>query len=187
MLQFSKRITREGLKMNTLNIKNLDLSQKRVFVRADLNVPLKNHAITNDFRLKALLPTLLYLQVSNAKIIIGTHIGQPKQDKQDLDLSTQWLIPWFTQQNFAIDFEPDLIKAQALSHSSPEKILLLENLRFFAGEKSNDINFARQLASLADIYINDAFGTIHRTDTSITLVPQQFAVSNRGIGLLIAK
>lgn len=160
-----------------------DITHKRLFLRADLNVPLKNGVILNDYRLQALLPTLNLIVEKKGKIILATHIGRPKGN--DPLLSTQHLIPWFHKHGFEIDFEADFEKAAAKSYEMNGSILLLENLRFFPGEKSYIPTFARTLANLADFYINDAFGSLHRTDTSITQLPLLFPQDKRTIGLLI--
>ena len=102
-------------------------------------------------------------------------------------LSTQILIPWFKNHGYNIDYEPDLIMDERKSHQKHNSILLLENLRFFVGETENSLKFAELLANMADLYVNDAFGNIHRADTSMTLLAQQFAPANRGFGLLIEK
>lgn len=163
----------------TFNLKN-----KRVLLRADLNVPLRNGVMVNDYRLQALLPTIDYIQQAGAKIILATHIGRPL--KSDPTLSTRLLIPWFEQHGYTIHFQPDVTKAHAESLKDFDTILLLENMRFFPGEKNGDLTFAHQLASLGDYYVNDAFGTLHRTDTSVTLTPSLFDPDKRTIGFLVA-
>jgi len=162
-----------------------DLNNKRVLVRADLNVPIAHGTIINDYRLQALLPTIDYIQSHGGKVIIMTHIGRPKQPTPTL--STQLLVPWFTERNYEITWAADAQQAMPESFVDAKKILLLENLRFFSAEKSDDASFAKRLAALGDYYINDAFGTLHRHDTSITLVPKFFAPDKRGIGLLVQK
>lgn len=162
---------------------NWILEDKRVLVRADLNVPLKDGRIENDFRLQQVKPTLDLIRHRGGKIILMTHIGRPTQ--KDDSLSTRHLLPWFKANGFAATFTDNLDDAYAESFKHQETILLLENLRFFAGEKSSDPTFAQQLARLGDFYIDDAFGTLHRSDTSIALVPHFFARDRRSIGLLV--
>lgn len=164
---------------------NLDLKNKRVFVRADLNVPMNKGQIIDDYRLKSILPTIDFILSKGGKVILGTHIGRPKE--YEPELSTKNQIPWFEKHNYKVSFEPDLENAYKNSLKHPEHILLLDNLRFYKEEKSPDIEFAKKLAQLADIYVNDAFGVLHRNDTSITLLPKQFAKENRSIGFLIEK
>ncbi len=175
-------------------ITKINLANKQIFLRADLNVPLKDGIITSDYRLKAIIPTLDYILQNQGRIILATHLGHPdvhtKTNYFDAKLSTQQLIPWFKEHGYSVTFEPDLYAAQKKSHENPlhaPHILLLENLRFYPGETEHDLAFVELLASLADVYINDAFGLIHRTDSSVTLLPQKFSPENRGIGLLIVK
>ncbi len=160
-------------------IDDLILKDKRIFLRADLNVPLDGTNILIDHKLKAILPTIDYIKQQGGKIILATHIGRPKGF--DESLSTKILLPWFKKQGYQIQYSPNLNNVQA----NVETITLLENLRFYNGEQGKDPNFAKELASLADAYINDAFGCIHRDDTSLYLLPLQFKKDNRNYGLLI--
>jgi phosphoglycerate kinase len=157
----------------------------RVFVRADLNVPTEHGHIIADHRLIALLPTLELIKRKGGRIILATHKGRPSTPN-DND-STKILVPWFKRAGFVITYEPDLEHAYVTSKMNFGDILLLENLRFFPGEKDNTMNFAHQLARLGDYYVNDAFGVLHRTDTSITITPTLFAPNKRTIGLLVEK
>ncbi len=178
----------KGIAMQLPSVRFIEkhsLANKRIFVRADLNVPLDQGTITSDVRLKALMPTLLYLQATSATIIIGTHLGSPTPDHCTPADSTQQLLAWFKQHGFDVRFHPDV--TQPIAQYNKGSIHLLENLRCYKGEKKADILFAKQLASLADIYVNDAFGTLHRNDTSIALLPSLFASNNRYIGLLVEK
>ena len=170
---------------NKTPLPNLDLKNKRVFLRADLNVPLLNGTILSDFRLQAIKPTFDLILAQGGKIILATHIDRPKE--YDATLSTHVLLPWFAQHGYKVIFEPDLKNAYTKSFSDPKTILLLDNLRFFPGEKNGDEQLAQQLARLGDYYVNDAFGMIHRTDCSVFAVPQLFAADKRMFGLLIEK
>ncbi len=169
---------------NSKNLKN-----KRVFLRADLNTKSTNGEIKNDHRLQAILPTIDELLKRGAKIILATHVGRPK--KPTPELSTKNLLKWFEKRKYAIDFEPDFNKAHEKSLEKNNTILLLENMRFFPGEQSSDQKerekFCDQLAPLADLYVNDAFGLLHRNDTSITDLPKKFDTQNRTLGLLVKK
>lgn len=174
-----------------INPKNLvthleqwDLAHQRVLLRADLNVPLVDGTITNDYRLRALLPTIVTIQQRGGMCILATHIGRPQGE--DPALSTSHLIPWFTSRGFTVDFVPDIAQVSQLTHTS-NTLILLENLRFYHGEKSADHAFAQSLKNLADYYVNDAFGVIHRTDTSITVLPHLFEPERRSVGLLIQR
>ena len=96
-------------------------------------------------------------------------------------------MPWFTHKSYQIDFASNIEQAAKLKKNGTHQIILLDNLRFFPGEKAGDINFAHQLAALGDFYVNDAFGSLHREDSSITLLPSLFAQDHRTIGLLVEK
>jgi phosphoglycerate kinase len=161
------------------NIKN-----KRVFIRADLNIPLIHGKISNDFRITSVLPTIAFILDHGGSIVLATHIGKPKD--QESELSTKILIPWFEQHGYNIQFVKDIAAISSMP-AIPKQILLLENLRFFPGEQNADPFFAKQLASTAQYYINDAFGTIHRNDCSIALLPYEFPENRRSIGFLIKK
>lgn len=164
------------------------LKHQRVFVRADLNVPINsNKKIENDARLKAIIPTIKHIQNNGGKIILATHIGRPSNPQLEPHLSTKSLLTWFEDQGFDIEFTSDLMVAHTKSYKNQNTILLLENLRFFAGEKQYSMPFAELLANLADVYVNDAFGCMHRRDASIALLPQLFLPQNRGWGLLVEK
>ncbi|TET33766.1 phosphoglycerate kinase [Candidatus Dependentiae bacterium] len=161
-------------------------SNQPVFLRADLNVPLKDSTILNDRRLQAIRPTLDSLLKQNAIIVLATHLGRPN-NKEDA-LSTRHLLPWFEKHEYQITFCATLDDALAQQKTAvPGSILLLENLRFFKEEREGSLSLAHRLAQLADCYVNDAFGALHRHDTSITLLPKQFAPDKRTIGLLVEK
>lgn len=173
------------------SIRDLDLSNKRTLVRVDFNVPLDEKdgqmIITDDTRIQETLPTLRYLIEKGAKLILCSHLGRPngKPDpKQSLAPVAKALGSLL---NTTVSFAPDCVgpatKAQA-DALKPGEILLLENVRFHAGEEQNDPNLARQLADLADIYVNDAFGSAHRAHSSTAGVASHLpAVS----GLLMEK
>ncbi|MBD3231417.1 phosphoglycerate kinase [Candidatus Dependentiae bacterium] len=173
-------------------IKDINLQHKRVFLRADLNVPLENGKILQDFKLQKTLPTIKYIQKNGGKVILATHLGRPKAQSQtnfyDEKFSTKNLISWFESREYQIKLERDLEHAKILSHENFSEILLLENLRFFNGEKgsfSEKERFADILSKLADIYVNDAFGLIHRDDCSVDLLAQKFNPGKKSFGLLV--
>jgi len=161
-----------------------NMTNKRIFLRADLNVPLSDGKISNDFRLISTLPTIDFILNHHGSIVLATHIGEPKNSVPEL--STKILIPWFEQRGYSIIFIKDI---GTISHLKvvPKQILLIENLRFFPGEKNGDPFFAKQLANTAHYYINDAFGVVHRNDCSVTLLPYEFPENRRSIGLLMEK
>jgi len=142
---------------------------QRVFVRVDLNVPLRGGAITDDTRVRASLPTLRRLIAAGARVVVASHLGRPK-GKRKPEFSLRPVAPRLAQLLGAgVSFCEDCIgpeAARAVSELGPGQVVLLENLRFHAGEEANDADFAKALAQLADCYVNDAFGTAHRAHAS---------------------
>ena len=157
--------------MSKMTIKDIDLKNKAVLVRADFNVPQDESLnITDDTRIKATLPTIKYILQNGAKkVILMSHLGRPDGKvvaKYSLKPVAERLKELLGEPvKFLNDCVGDNIKKEI--DVSKEKIILLENLRFHAGEEANDANFAKQLASLADVFVNDAFGTAHRAHASI--------------------
>jgi phosphoglycerate kinase len=153
-------------------IDDLDLRGKRVFIRADFNAPFdENLNITDDTRIRSTLPTINHAIDEGAKVILASHLGRPK-GKPDPRYS---LAPVAKRlQRFLkkdVRFVPDCVGAsveEAVATMRPGDVALLENLRFHPGEEANDDGFAKSLARLADIYVNDAFGTVHRNHASVT-------------------
>lgn len=155
---------------NKLTIEDLDIKGKRVFIRADFNVPLDdNLMITDDRRIRSTLPTINYAIDEGAKIILASHLGWPK-GKADPRFSLAPVAKRLQRLlNKEVNFAPDCIGSQVESLVSKMKsgdVLLLENLRYHPGEEKNDEEFARSLGKLADIYVNDAFGAAHRAHAS---------------------
>jgi phosphoglycerate kinase len=142
---------------------------RRVFVRVDLNVPLQNGVITDDTRVRASLPTIQRLQRAGARVLLASHLGRPK-GKRKPEFSLRPVAPRLAQLlGTGVSFSEDCIgpdAARAVAELGPGQVLLLENLRFHAGEEDNDPDFAKALAELADCYVNDAFGTAHRAHAS---------------------
>jgi len=158
--------------MNTgkkLFVEDLDVSGKRVIVRVDFNVPLKDGKVESDKRLKESLPTIKYLRDKGAKVILMSHLGRP-DGKRVADMSLRPVAEVLsTLLGTPVAFAEDCVGApaeQAVAALAPGGVLLLENLRFHAAEEENDPAFAKQLAALADVYVNDAFGTAHRAHAS---------------------
>lgn len=162
-----------------------NITNKKVLVRIDGDVPLKNGTILDDSRLIESLPTLELIKQKNGKIILLTHIGRPLD--QDPKLSTSLLLPWFKEHGFSVAFAQDIETASQLSTNQTTDIVLLENLRYNKEEQQPDKSFAKKLAKLGDFYVNEAFGTSHRSDTSITLLPQKFSKDTRTMGLRFEK
>ena len=157
--------------MNKKTIRDVDVTNKKVLVRCDFNVPLDKETgkITNDLRIVAALPTIKYLLENNAKVILCSHLGKPKGEiKPELSLKpvanrlSEYL-------GFEVKFSKDIVGENAKELSKelkPGKAILLENVRFDPREEKNDKEFSKELASLAEIYVNDAFGTAHRAHSS---------------------
>ncbi|NMC29956.1 MAG: phosphoglycerate kinase [Pelolinea sp.] len=150
-------------------IKDIDVQNKKVLVRVDFNVPLKDGVVGDDTRIRAALPTIQYLLEKNAAVILCSHLGRPK-DCVDPQYSMKpvaaYLAKLIPQKvNFAEDCVGPVAKAAADALKGGE-VLVLENTRFHAGETKNDPEMAKQLASLADIFVNDAFGSAHRAHAS---------------------
>jgi len=158
--------------MDKLTIKDIDVSGKRVLVRVDFNVPLdeKNGAIMDDSRIRATLPTIKYLIYQGARVILCSHLGRPEGkvvDKLRLTVVAQRLSQILGQQ---VGVTRDCIGSEtekSVASLRSGDVLLLENLRFHSAEEMDSPVFARALARLADIYVNDAFGTSHRSHASI--------------------
>ncbi|MCL2403773.1 MAG: phosphoglycerate kinase, partial [Coriobacteriia bacterium] len=167
-------------------VRDIDVAGKNVLVRVDFNVPLDGETIVDDTRIRAALPTIRYLADHHARVILCSHLGRPKGEPDSqfsLKPVCQVLARLLGREVAFADGNLDGEVLATTQGMSDGEILLLENLRFNAGEKSKDPEFARQLAALADIYVNDAFGTAHRDHASTVGVAELLpAVS----GLLLA-
>ena len=161
--------------MNYLNkktIEDIDVKGKKVLVRCDFNVPLADGVITDDKRIRESLPTIQYLAGHGAAVILCSHLGRPKEDDEESKKKAS-LAPVAKRLSELlgkdVKFTHDVVgdEAHALAAAlKPGEILLIENVRFFKAETKNDPEFAKKLASLADVYVNDAFGTAHRAHAS---------------------
>ena len=173
----------------TKTIDDLDLQGKRTLVRVDFNVPLDTDGTVTDVtRINAALPTIKELQSKGAKIILASHLGRPKGERNS-SMSLSPVAPLLAQKLgtpvlFLEDCVGDQVKS-AVDTLQDGQVALLENLRFHQGETDNDSEFAASLASLADVFVNDAFGTAHRAHASTFGVPS--ILSNKVSGYLIAK
>jgi phosphoglycerate kinase len=182
--------------MSKLSIRNLDLAHKHVFIRVDFNVPLSDDGaeITDDTRIRETLPTIEYALRHKAKVILASHLGRPK-GKVDHKYSLRPVVDRLRSlldhdigEAFNVAFSPDCVGEIATEMSrqlESGQVLLLENLRFHAGEEDNDPAFAKQLASLCDIYVNDAFGSAHRAHASTEGITH--FVKESAAGLLMEK
>ncbi|MGC9064861.1 MAG: phosphoglycerate kinase, partial [bacterium] len=153
--------------MNKLTIKDIELKNKRVLVRVDFNVPLEDGKVADDTRIKAALPTINYLREKGGKVILITHLGRPKGITENLRLDpvAKRLEELGIPVKKLNDCIGDSVKSVVNSMKEGE-VVLLENVRFYPEEEKNDPRFAEALAGLADIYVNDAFGTAHRAHAS---------------------
>ena len=162
--------------MNALNkksVEDLDVKGKRVLVRCDFNVPLKDGEITNDKRIVAALPTIKYLMEQGAKVILCSHLGRPKGEyKPEFSLA-----PVAKRLSEYLGVDVPLAEDETVVGENAKKmaadlqdgqVMLLENVRYRAEETKNEENFSKELASLADLFVNDAFGTAHRAHCSTT-------------------
>jgi phosphoglycerate kinase len=170
-------------------VTDLDLRGKRVFIRVDFNVPIKNGTIGDDTRIEASLPTIRYALEQDATIILASHLGRPKGQRNP-EYSLKPVAERLSHLLGApVEFADDCIGEAATSAiaraAGGSRIVLLENLRFHPGEEANDPQFAKQLAALADVYVNDAFGSAHRAHASTEGITH--FVKEKAAGLLMAK
>ncbi|MEN8843986.1 MAG: phosphoglycerate kinase [Lentimonas sp.] len=172
----------------TKSIKDVDLSGKRVFVRCDFNVPLKDGVINDDSRIVAALPTIQNLVAQGAKVILSSHLGRPKGEKNAKYTLASVAEELAKQLGQPVTFIEDCIGVEVeaeVAKLGEGEVALLENVRFYSGETGNDPEFAAQLAKLADAFVNDAFGTAHRAHASTAGVAKH--LSPCVCGLLIEK
>ncbi len=155
--------------MEKLTIRDADVAGKRVFVRVDFNVPLADGKVTDDSRIRAAIPTIMYLVQAGARVILASHLGRPNgkvSDSLRLRPVGQRLTELLRRNVPVTGDALGLGTEDALKRMRPGEILLLENLRFHAEEEANEPGFAASLASYADLYVNDAFGSAHRAHAS---------------------
>lgn len=160
--------------MNSYNkktIEDIDVAGKRVLVRCDFNVPLKDGVITSDKRIVASLPTIKYLVANNAKVILCSHLGRPKGEFNP-EFSLKPVAARLSELlgkevKIASDVAGENSKELAAQLNNGD-VMMIENVRFIKGETKNDAEFSKQLADLADVYVNDAFGSAHRAHSSTT-------------------
>jgi phosphoglycerate kinase len=161
--------------MDKLTIRDFDAAGKRVFVRVDFNVPLADGKVTDDSRIRAALPTIVTLLNEGARVILASHLGRPDGKVQDgLRLRpVGQRLSQLLRRNVPVTGDALGIGTEdAVKRMRPGEAILLENLRFHAEEEKNDPEFARALASYADVYVNDAFGTAHRAHASTVGIAQ---------------
>ncbi|MDA3907833.1 MAG: phosphoglycerate kinase [Sulfurimonas sp.] len=177
--------------MELLNIKNLDLYAKKVFIRCDFNVPMDEFGnISDDRRIRSAIATVNYCLDQNCAVILASHFGRPKgeiDEKYSL-IPVARRIQHLLKRNVVM--AKDVVGEDAMAKASALKngeVLLLENLRFEAGETQNDVELSKKLASMADIYINDAFGVSHRAHASVEGITHFFDDKHKAAGFLLEK
>ena len=159
--------------LNKKTVEDIDVKGKRVLARCDFNVPLKDGEITNDKRIVAALPTIKYLKDHGAKVILCSHLGRPKGEyKPEFSLApVAAKLSEYLGQEVKLAEDPEVVGANAKAMAAELKdgdVMLLENVRYRKEETKNEEVFSKELASLADIFVNDAFGTAHRAHCSTT-------------------
>ncbi len=150
-------------------VKDVDVSNKMVFVRVDFNVPLENRQVQDDSRIKASLPTIEYLSKNAARTVLVTHLGRPDGkvvEEYRVDPVAKKLEELMGKKIQKLDYVDPMYIREDLDQVKPGEIIMLENVRFLAGEENCDENLAKGWAELVDIYVNDAFGTAHRAHAS---------------------
>lgn len=174
--------------MKKLSIKDVDIAGKRVFIRVDFNVPIKDGKVEDDTRIRASLPTIQYAIEQGARVILASHLGRPKGERVEKyslkPVADHLSLLLGREVAFASDCIGPEVEQQAHALNDGD-VLLLENLRFHKEEEKNDEGFARQLANLCDVYVNDAFGAAHRAHASTAGITK--FVSQAAAGLLMQK
>lgn len=170
-----------------------NLHGKRVLIRVDFNVPQDEAGnITNDRRIRSALPTIKYVLKAGGSAVVMSHFGRPKGDpKKDAPYKMDKIAARLSELLGVPVIKRDQVIGSdvtaAVQALQPGQVVLLENLRFHPGEQKGDEAFAKEIAALGEVYVNDAFGTCHRTDASMYAVPAALAVKPRVVGFLVAK
>lgn len=159
-------------------VDNFNFSNRKALIRVDFNVPLDaSYHITDDTRLKAAIATIEKIRKDGGSVILMSHLGRPKEGPTE-KYSLKHVVGYLSQAlNTSVQFADDCVGAQAIEKAKnlkPGDVLLLENLRFYKEEEKGDIEFAKKLAQLGDVYVNDAFGTAHRAHASTAVIAQFF-------------
>ncbi|MFM1828563.1 MAG: hypothetical protein RL624_804 [Bacteroidota bacterium] len=178
-----------------MSFKNFNFNNIKALVRVDFNVPMKNGVISDDSRIKAALPTIKKILDDGGAVILMSHWGRPLKDiekKPNLTLAdfslapvAQYLSTLLAQE---VEFISDCLSTEAQEQTSNLKmgqVILLENVRYYKEEEKGDVNFAKQLASYGDVYVNDAFGTAHRAHASTAIIAQFFDKTKKTFGFLM--
>jgi phosphoglycerate kinase len=156
--------------MTKMTVRDIDLKGKRVLMRVDFNVPMQNGVVTDDKRIKAALPTIQYVLDQGASLILMSHLGRPKGSGFDPEFSLKAAAEALAKLlGKPVQMAPDCVGPEVEAMANALKlgdVLMLENTRFHKGEEKNDLDLARQMAALGDVYVNDAFGSAHRAHAS---------------------
>ena len=169
-----------------MTLKELDVRGKRVFLRVDFNVPLEGGRITDDVRIREALPTIRLLREKGARIVVASHLGRPKGKTPEFSMKP--VAEHLGKLGLRVKLAPDCVGPEVetlVDALKPGEILLLENLRYHAGEEKNDPAFVAQLRKLCDLFVNDAFGASHRAHASVAGLP--IALKGGVAGLLVQK
>lgn len=180
--------------MTKQSLHDLTVAQKRVFMRVDFNVPLdENGGVLDDRRIRMALPSIEYVLKNGGRLILASHLGRPSGDGFEPAFSLKPAADCLRSligKRHAVHFVEECIGEdveKAVDSLAAGEVLVLENLRFHPGEESNDSEFAESLARLGDVYVNDAFGTAHRSHASMVGVPEKMLDRPRAAGLLLIK
>ncbi|MGO2345623.1 MAG: phosphoglycerate kinase, partial [Providencia sp.] len=150
--------------MSVIKMTDLDLAGKRVFIRSDLNVPVKDGKVTSDARIRASLPTIENALKQGAKVMVTSHLGRPTEGEYNEEFSLQPVVDYLAAK---IDYPVRLVKDYLNGVDIADgELVVLENVRFNKGEKKDDETLSKQYAALCDVYVMDAFGTAHRAQAS---------------------
>ena len=176
--------------MGFQSVRDLPVSGKRVFLRADLNVPLQDGAVGDATRIESTLPTLDFLLKGGASVVLASHLGRPAGTGYEAAFSMQPVAAWLKAKGYGLTLAPgvtgDAVEAAAKA-LQPGQVLLLENLRFDKGETKNTPDFAEALAKLADAYVDDAFGAAHRAHASVSGMVSHFPKAAVAAGFLMER
>ena len=176
--------------MSFRTLRDIDVRGHRVFLRADLNVPIKAGAITDTTRIRETMRTLNHLLQGGASVVLCSHLGRPKGVGFEAEYSMAPVAEWLKGQGLDLRLASGVVGPQVEAEAAalqPGQVLLLENLRFEKGETKNDPDFAKALARLADTYVNDAFGSAHRAHASVSGMVPDFAPGRAVAGFLMEK
>ena len=179
-------------------MKNINFQDKKALIRVDFNVPLnKAYEITDDTRIQAALPTIKHVLANGGAVILMSHLGRPQKKKNEdgsinvAKFTLRHLVAYLSELlSVQVQFADNCIGDSATTKAAALKageVLLLENTRFHKGEATGDEAMAEKLANLADIYINDAFGTAHRAHASTTTTANYFDAAHKSFGFLMDK